>query len=93
VRELVFIAALLASTPAFAWMWETDDGRNVTNVQVNQEGAACAVVAGGGNGYDLAQLHARERVHCLCMQPLFLAARPVHLGHRDFPDEKASTWR
>jgi hypothetical protein len=47
VRKLVFIAALLASTPAFAWTWETDDGRKVTNIQADREGAACAVVAGG----------------------------------------------
>jgi hypothetical protein len=47
MKTLLLAAALLASTPALAWTYETDDGRSVTTVQVNRDGAFCNYATGG----------------------------------------------
>jgi hypothetical protein len=46
MKKLLLAAALLASTPAFAWTYETDDGRQVTPVQVNRDVGACDMIPG-----------------------------------------------
>lgn len=44
MKKIILAAALLAtSSPAFAWTYDTDDGRKVTTVQAGRDGAACDV--------------------------------------------------
>jgi hypothetical protein len=46
VRTALLAGALLASAPALAWTYETDDGRKVSNIQANRDGAACFMAVG-----------------------------------------------
>jgi hypothetical protein len=46
VRTALLAGALLASAPAFAWTYETDDGRKVSDIQANRDGAACFMAVG-----------------------------------------------
>ena len=47
MKKLLLAAALVASTPAFAWTAESDDGRQFTNVQLNRDAAFCNYATGG----------------------------------------------
>ena len=51
MKKVILAAALLAgvSTQASAWTYRTDDGRTVTTVQENRDGAYCNMVTGGRN--------------------------------------------
>jgi hypothetical protein len=48
LRTIIPAILLLGTSPAYAWTYETDDGRVVTAVQANRDGAACNAMALGG---------------------------------------------
>jgi hypothetical protein len=49
---LAGIIAVTATTSAFAWTAEADDGRKINSVQINRDGAACYVMVGNNrNGF------------------------------------------
>ena len=47
MKKLLFTAALLASTPAMAWTYTTDDGRPSNDIQANRDRAFCNYATGG----------------------------------------------
>jgi hypothetical protein len=52
MKKIILAAALIAGSiaQAQAWTYETDDGRTVSNIQADRDGAYCATITGAGAG-------------------------------------------